>query len=344
MTDPESKSPRVTLKDVARAVGLSHAAVSLALRNSKEIAETTRYRVQAAARDMGYKPNPMATGLAHFKRSSTVKPVHAALAWLNCWPDPKKLRSFTEFDRYWKGASACAEKFGYRLEEFLCNDRMPPDRLEKVLLARGINGILLPPTSPDSPDWGDFHWERFSAVRLGRRAESPRIHTVAAAQTANAMLAYDQIRAKGYERIGYAGVPWRVWTHGAGFLWAQATDWSLKSLVPPFFHTGAAGGQKKLEAWLRKTKPDAILTDLSELPAMLAKAGYRVPEDIGLAAVTVLDCKIDAGIYQNPEEIGRVAMLVLVSLINDNDRGIPPTQREILVKGSWVDGACLPRR
>jgi len=37
------------------------------------------------------------------------------LAWINCWPDPKKLRSFKEFDLYWKGAFAEAERSGYRL-------------------------------------------------------------------------------------------------------------------------------------------------------------------------------------------------------------------------------------
>src|SRR5204862_395825 len=137
--------------------------------------------------------------------------------------------------------------------------------------------------------------------------------TVAAAQTANAMHAFDKIREKGYERIGYAGSAWRLWTFGAGYLWAQATDFKTRSRLPPYLFEKKTGNQEAFAAWLRKTKPDAILTEQVVLPAMLAKAGYRVPEEIGLAALTVLDCPIDAGIYQNPEEIGRVAVLMLIS-------------------------------
>src|SRR5438128_2022360 len=120
---------RVTLKDIARAIGISHGAVSLALRNNPRIGEAMRKRVHALARKMGYQPNAMAAGLAHFKRTSKVKPMHATLAWLNLWPKPEQLRAFREFDGYWQGASKAAEKFGYRLEEFAVNEDMPPRRI-----------------------------------------------------------------------------------------------------------------------------------------------------------------------------------------------------------------------
>jgi hypothetical protein len=77
---------------------------------------------------------------------------------------------------------------------------------------------------------------------------------------------------------------------------------------------------------------------------MIAVAGYRVPDDIGLATTTVLDTPIDAGIDQNSREVGRTAMLAAISLINDNDRGIPQVCRDILVEGRWVDGKTLPRK
>ncbi len=94
----------------------------------------------------------------------------------------------------------------------------------------------------------------------------------------------------------------------------------------------------------KKARPDAILTDHPQIPQMLAKAGRNVPEDIGLAATTVRDTPIDAGIDQNPEEIGRVATLVVISLIHENDQGIQSTPREILVHGKWRNGESLPAR
>src|SRR5205823_5144385 len=108
--------PHVTLRDLARALGVSHVTVSLALRNSPKISEARRAQIKKVAEEMGYRPNAMAAALAHFKQSSKTHPVQAGLAWLNFWPNPKKLRSYAEFDRYWIGAQAAAEKLGYHLE------------------------------------------------------------------------------------------------------------------------------------------------------------------------------------------------------------------------------------
>ena len=46
----------VTLADVAEAVGLSPAAVSLALRGKDGVSEATRARIVEAARTLGYRP------------------------------------------------------------------------------------------------------------------------------------------------------------------------------------------------------------------------------------------------------------------------------------------------
>jgi LacI family transcriptional regulator len=55
MADVSDKRP--TLRSLAEITGLGISTVSQALRNSPEIAEETRERVQLAARQMGYRPN-----------------------------------------------------------------------------------------------------------------------------------------------------------------------------------------------------------------------------------------------------------------------------------------------
>ncbi len=53
----------VTIYDIAREAGLSHSAVSMALRGSKQVSAATRERVTALADQMGYRPNASAVNL-----------------------------------------------------------------------------------------------------------------------------------------------------------------------------------------------------------------------------------------------------------------------------------------
>lgn len=61
----------VTMKDVAREVGLSVTTVSRALNNFDDVAELTRVRVQTAARSLDYHPNAAARSLQN-NRSNAV--------------------------------------------------------------------------------------------------------------------------------------------------------------------------------------------------------------------------------------------------------------------------------
>lgn len=62
---------RVTIKDVAEELSISISTVSRALNNEPNIRLETREAVMAAAKRMGYRPNPVATNLK-FGRSNTV--------------------------------------------------------------------------------------------------------------------------------------------------------------------------------------------------------------------------------------------------------------------------------
>lgn len=343
-SSPLPAAKRVTLRDIAEAVGVTPMTVSRALRNQERISEATRAKIQAKAEELGYQPDPALSALVHYRHSRTEQPVRAALAWLNGWPDPAQLRRFHEFDLYWKGAVAAAERLGYHLEEFVAGDAMKPARLAQILHTRNVRGIILPP-GPLPPTWiEEFPWKRFSLVGLSGTAALP-VHVVTADQSSNTMLAMTRMRALGYRRIGFVGDRWLKRVFGAGFLWMQTLEIPVEEQLPPLLlpHREATAHQGAFEEWIRAHRPEAILTDLAALPGMLSAAGLRVPRDIGLAGLSILDCPIDAGIYQNPEEIGRVGVLMLQSLINDNARGIPAINRQVLIEGSWRDGKSLPR-
>lgn len=344
-----SAKPRVTLREIARQLDISHTTVSRALHNDRRITEAVRQRVQSVAKEMGYQPDPMLAALAHYRRGVAEHPITAALAWVNTWPEPKRLRSFHEFDLYWQGASAEAARSGYRLDELDCPKEVSSARLHEILLARGIRGILLPPGwAGQSPDWGNFDWNDFCIVRFGYSIETPAAHLVAADQLSNGLLAFERMWQRGYRRIGM--VMWktqgtRLVRFSAGYLYGQL-QLPAKFRLPLLMmsETDPAADERQLLAWLKKTKPDAILSDIPMLPRMLAKAGCRVPQDFGLAALSVLDGGASAGIYQNSDEIGAAAIQLLISLTHHNQRGIPEIPREVLICGRWVDGPSLPQK
>ena len=61
---------RVTMKDVAKAAGVTTAAVSYAISGKRPISDETRKRVEAAIKELGYTPNMAARTLSSAGRSS----------------------------------------------------------------------------------------------------------------------------------------------------------------------------------------------------------------------------------------------------------------------------------
>ena len=339
---PDLPKPPVTLRDIARRLDVSHTTISRALRNDLEISKKTRERVQVVAQEMGYRPNPMLNALAHYRRGKTKLPIAAELAWFNHWPNPEKLRSFKEFNLYWQGAFEEADRCGFRLEEFTLKNASL-ERLEKILRARNIRGILLPPLGNFAPDYRQVNWDDFCIVRFGHSINYPHAHMVTSDQLTDGVIAYENILKNGYNRIGLA-TSFKMQTRfSAGYLFSQA-KWNPSIRLSPLVLSQERGdGDKKLlKKWLMTNKPDAIVTDVGELRGLLSEIGWKVPEDVGLAALSVLDGNADAGINQNSYEIGRAAVQLLISLINHNESGIPNICRELLVEGSWVDGSTLP--
>ncbi|HRJ71947.1 MAG TPA: LacI family DNA-binding transcriptional regulator, partial [Terrimicrobiaceae bacterium] len=197
-----SVSGRVTLRDIAARIGVSHVTVSLALKNHPDISRARREEVQALARKMGYRPDPALSSLMVYRRGRRNVAISSSIAWINHWAHPKELRQHHEFDAYWRGACESAERFGYHLDELIWPEDCSPERFEKILLTRNIRGILIPPHR-SQPEWGSFHWENFSVIRFGLSVRSPDSHVVTADQMRMVILAMQKIRDRGYERIGF---------------------------------------------------------------------------------------------------------------------------------------------
>lgn len=349
----EPSDRRVTLRDIARKAGVSHVTVSRALRDDASISPSRREEIQRIAEEMGYRPDPGLTSLAAYRhRRQRAGTVRGCVALLNAWYEPERLRQLRWFQGCWQGASAAAQKTGYRLEEIHWPPSQPARRLNQILLTRGIQGLLIPSPQRMEP-CASLDWDRFSVVRLSSASRDIDFHIVTSDGFRAIQMALHRMQERGYRRIGLvlnrdfdAALGGNFY---GGFLAAQ-NHLALAALPPLLVGDDAFPARREetraaLAAWLREHRPDALLASEPWVPALLAELGLRIPGDLAVAGTNVDDLPlIDTGIVPDTTAIGRIAMETLAAQIALGARAIPAAPCRILVKCTWRDGASLPRR
>ncbi|MBN2161509.1 MAG: LacI family DNA-binding transcriptional regulator [Pontiellaceae bacterium] len=325
---------RVTQQDIAEEVGLSAVSVSLALRNSPRISAATRERVQKMAKEMGYSPDPMLQSLSSYRRQSARKPVDSVIAWIDSASECE------EFSGCFDGASSAAQLAGYRIDRF-DSSGMRPVRLAQILETRGISGIILSPTC--GLDTTKFPLENFTAVRIGGPALNVDLHRVSPAHTANVFKAFEKMRERGYERIGYVASknsPWGSVSHYFCRFQEQLTGGEYPLLVLGEDQSGEEQC-RMFDGWIESNRLDAVLTDMPQVRNCLEKAGYRIPDDIGYASTAASDPVDSAGINPRLNEVGRVAFSTVSGMLSRQEQGLPEIPFSILIDGLWKDGKTL---
>lgn len=344
---PKDQKTRISLRDIAKELGISHVSVSLALRDSPRVSKKRKKEIRETAERMGYSPDPMLSALANYRQQKNNSGIHSALAWINQWPDKNELRKYKEFDAYWNGAKKAAANLGFRLEEFPIAKELSGSRLLTILKTRNIRGILIPP-HPCGIELKGFNWETFAVVRFGYSVRQSKVHLVTSEMVENTMNAYKRIRENGYQKIGMVSSD----NHDintrhsvrAGFMAAEDmfTDPEMRIPALYFKNEDFDDNLAQFKEWLERYQPDAIFTCTPTIKKLLDHLKIRVPEDIGVAVSSVLDGDYDSGIDQNSYEIGRVAASMLAGLINENETGMPQIVRRTTIAGDWIQGNSLP--
>jgi LacI family transcriptional regulator len=126
-----ANSPRrSTVRDVAAAAGVSPGTVSKALNHTGQVSEATRARIEAAVRELGFRPNELAKSVFN-RRSFTVGMI-----------------TTDSFERFSVPVMLGAEDAlgAGRISVFLCDSRDDPIREShyiEVLLGRRVDGIIV---------------------------------------------------------------------------------------------------------------------------------------------------------------------------------------------------------
>ena len=340
MAEPPPIAPR--LKEVADAAGVTRMTVSLALRDHSSLPPTTRRRIQKLARQLGYRPDPDVAMLMEKVRAKKRNRTQSVIAYLTAYEKRPAWKSEPTQRLLFEGARQRASECGYRLEEFwLCETSMSDARLSEIIHHRGIDGAIVAPLPvPLLPRLNGFRWGHVSAVALGYTLPVPALHRACNHQFQSMRLLADKLFALGYRRIGLAMRPdqddrvnhnWR-----AGYLVSQSL-WNPEYAVPPLM-TGK-WNCSVFSHWMRKCRPDAVITIGVDVADWLAELGIATPADVGLANVDLRPTMGDTtGIDQNSCQVGIAAVDLLVSLVRHNERGVPEIPRIVMVEGRFVTG------
>lgn len=341
---PRSRQP--TMKDIARVVRLHASTVSLALRNDARLPLATREKVHAAARKLGYRPNPLVSALMSFRARRQAPSYQMELAFLCATSSSDAWLSISEgYRRMWTGARDRATQLGYLLNLY-ARGCLSAKRFTGILQARGISGIMVAPM-PVASTKIDLDWAPFSIVELGFTLEHSRFHRVVHDYFHAMLLAMENVRRLGYRRPGLvlrshtddkAHHLWR-----AAFVDEQAQR-PLSDRINPLIIPEI--DPPLLSSWVRQERIDAILTVEPALVRSALKAGgIGVPRRIGLASLGCYTADDPhAGIYQSYEDMGAAAVDQLVAMVHRADRGFPARSLSTLIGGVWIDGPTLPAK
>ncbi len=337
----------VTMAQVARAAGVSGATVSRALRDDPRIRAGVREKVRKAAQELGYTPNPLVQALMMQRRLRQDHHGETLALVTNVPVDAWRKKDVCQW--YWRGIEDRAAQLGYRVEVFSLEDlHSNPARLRRVLVTRGIRGVILGFSRRDD-EVRALDVSGFCAVGLSTYFHMLPVDRVHLHGFFNVKLAFQQMRRLGYRRPGLIA-PVRN-NAIAGGLWSAAAldeQWQRppEEQCPPFMVEGDAVNMSAFRDWFEKHKPDALLVYKIGVMELLARLRVAVPQDVGAAYLfgTEEERRTMAGIDGNLDQVGAAAVDLLVQKLHTHELGMPAHPREVLIAGTWQPGPTLPDR
>jgi LacI family transcriptional regulator len=336
----------VTIKDIAKELGISPSAVSKALKDSHEIGEKTKALVLECAQRLNYQPNLNAQSL---KRGNS-KSLGIVVSTIE--------NQF--FSQVINGIESVAHSKGYNV--FITQTHESYElEMQNVqhLTFRSIDGLLISlSTETNNIDHlKNLHEKGLPIVFFDRVSDEIDTHKVVADNFAGAYDATTQLIEAGYRKIAHItssvnvsitaerlkGYKKALEQHGI------QPDEKLIKYCP---HGGKdlSEIENALSELFANNKPDAIFTASDRITtttlSLLHKLGYRIPADIALLGFTntqlaeVLNPPLSA-VYQPGFEMGKKATEMLISII-ESKRPVTEFETTVLPTQVFIRASSLP--
>jgi LacI family transcriptional regulator len=338
-------SERVSIRDLAKAAGVSRTTVSLALRDSHNISAPVRKRIQDLAAQMNYRSHPMLASLMEQIRIKRKLRDEETIAFVTSDLSPDDWKTTGWMWEIWKGAAEEANRFGFRLERFSAGPGgKNSSSLAKVLYHRGIRGLLFGPMPWPHPIFS-MPWENFVPVACTVSTGIKELPLVKSNHHRNIVTLFAKLKALGAHSIGAVISEEddlrieRAWSGGGHSFTLDSAD--VKTNLLRLSHDDAFD---EFAAWYRRVKPDVIVgIKTNVIQNFIQKLGLIPGIDIAYASLNVLpDEKVEtAGIFQDPFYLGRKAIQYISKSIYDQSLGLPEHSEAIVIDGKFVDGKSL---
>ena len=333
----------VTIKDIAKELGLSVSTVSKALNDYPDIAPETKRRVQELAQILDYYPSATARSL---RRRHTNK--IGLLLFLRVVGS--SLTSEYEFELI-RGVAFTAEKRGYNLVLYTTVTR-EADQLMRICRAREVDGLILIGAGHLEELIAFLSREAIPFVVLNRRVEQPDVSFIAPDNVNGARAAVCHLLELGHRRIGYIGRPDDPETNIdrlAGYRQALAefgVPFDERLIIPASFESGS--GYRAMKALLDLPSPPTAVFAFNDHLAIEAlqavkERGLQVPADVALVGFDDIHSSLVTTpplttVHQPLLEMGSQAAQVLLDRIADDS--LPPIRLtlpvHLVVRGSTV--------
>lgn len=329
------KFEAVTIKDIAKALGLSTSTVSRALRDSYEISPETKKLVLEYSEKINYRPNPIALSLKE-KRSRSIGIIVCEIA-----------NSF--FSQIINGIESIAYDKGYNVIIAQSHESYDREVINvQYLASRSIDGLLVSVSSEtqDLNHLKNLHDRGFPIVFFDRIVEEMQTHKVIVDNFKGAYDATEHLIKNGYRHIAaLAGSEYLSITKERLSGYRKALeDHNLiydEKYTQHCLHGGMIYNEVEnaLNELLKlRKKPDAIIASADKLTTnclrYFKKRKIKVPDDVALIGFSNLDLtdllSPSLSVVRQPAfEMGEISTELLIQLI-ESKRPVKDFERKIL--------------
>ena len=164
--------------------------------------------------------------------------------------------------------------------------------------------------------------------------------------TQGILKAAQHLEQRGYRRIGIAITHWidnrADHTYSGALLHYQQTIPPRQRVPLLVIPDNVPSGASAFARWVRKHRPDVIISFDTYVPEWLSGLGLRIPEDVGLVIHDWTDRMTNfAGIHHRRAHVAAAAVDLVATQLMHHEHGIPEVPRQILIPPAWIDGPSI---